>query len=111
MCQDCSLSSNCHTRFHLGRLGLRGPVVEGCIRDPVFLKQIVVPCTQNLINEHIYVNDVANHRTLEWVKNLPGTITSRIELGRRNSSTYAFIKRPMIAGKSLLYEACIQQMV
>jgi serine/threonine protein kinase len=111
MCQNCSQVGDCHTRFHVGHLGLQGPILEGCIRDPMFLKQIVVPCKQNPINENIYINDIANHRTLEWTQNLPGTATSRVELGLRNGTTYAFIKRPMIAGKSLLYEACIQQMV
>ena len=111
MCQNCSQSTDCHTRFNVSRLGLVAPVLEGCIRDPIFLKQIIVPCTQNPINEYIYINDTVNHRLLEWVKNLPGTMSSSVDLGRRNGSTYAFNKKPMIEGKSLLYEACIQQMV
>jgi serine/threonine protein kinase len=48
------------------------------------------------------------------LKPLPGSTYSHIELGRRSvnhQSTYAFIKRPLIPGRSLLYEACIQQIV
>lgn len=115
MCHNCSSTTDCHTRFNVSRLGLQAPILEGCIRDPVFLKQIIVPCTQNLINEHVYINSINTitntTQSLKWVKNLPGTATSRVELGLRNGTTYVFIKRPMIEGKSLLYEACIQQMV
>jgi len=48
------------------------------------------------------------------LKPLPGSTYSHIELGRRTTnhqSHYVFIKRPLIPGRSLLYEACIQQIV
>jgi len=79
----------------------------------MFLSQIVVPCSQHLLDESMYIYSPT--KTLQWLQNLPGSTFSRVELGTRilssASSQYAFIKRPLIQGKSLLYEACIQYIV
>jgi serine/threonine protein kinase len=105
MCSDCS----CNTVFDLSAVGLQG---IGCIRNPVFLASIKVPSNQNIVNPAEYIHTV--DKTLVRLKNLPGSTYSHIELGRRTyrgSSQYVFIKRPIINGRSLLYEACIQQIV
>jgi serine/threonine protein kinase len=78
----------------------------------MFLAQIAVPCSQNMLNESLYIQTPT--KTLQWAQNLPGSTFSRVELGTRcvdSTTQYAFIKRPLISGKSLLYEACIQQLV
>ena len=106
MCGDCS---NCKTIFDLGHVGLQG---KGCIRNPMFLAQIAVPCSQNMLNESLYIQTPT--KTLQWTQNLPGSTFSRVELGTRcvdGTTQYAFMKRPLISGKSLLYEACIQYIV
>jgi serine/threonine protein kinase len=105
MCSDCS----CNTVFDLSAVGLEG---IGCIRNPAFLASIKVPCHQNIVNpvEYIHTAD----KSLVMLRNLPGSTYSHIELGRRTYkgvSQYVFIKRPIINGRSLLYEACIQQIV
>ena len=102
---DCS----CNTVFDLTRIGLTG---SGCIRDPRFMASIRVPCYQNLLNERIYIQTPG--LTLEWIQNVAGPTFSRVELARRTQggmSSIVFIKRPLIAAKSLLFEACIQQIV
>jgi len=102
---DCS----CNTVFDLSRIGLQG---VGCIRDPRFMASIKVPCSQSILDEHVYIQEP--YKSLEWIKNLPGATFSRIELGTRivrDTGTTVFIKRPLIASKSLLFEACIQQLV
>ena len=110
MCIDCE----CDTWFDLTRVGLQG---EGCIRNQAFLSSIRVPCTHNPINQHAYIQTAT--KTLQWVSNLPGSTFSRVELGVRQTSLpgqplksqTVFIKRPLLPGKSLLHEACIQQIV
>ena len=110
MCAEC----DCHTWFDLTRVGLQG---EGCIRNQAFLSSVHVPCTQNPINQHTYIQ--TDKKTLQWVSNLPGSTFSRVELGLRLvvipgcsfKSQNVFIKRPLLPGKSLLHEACIQQIV
>ncbi len=95
--------------FDLALVGLIG---SGCIRDPMFLASIQVPCSQNILNPNEYIH--RPDRSLLMLQPLPGSTYSYIELGKRNTradSTYAFIKRPLLAGRSLLYEACIQQIV
>ena len=102
---DCS----CNTVFDLSRIGLVG---LGCIRDPRFMASIEVPCSQSILDEHRYIQQP--YLSLEWIQNLPGATFSRIELGLRvdhGSTTTVFVKRPLIPGKSLLFEACIQQLV
>lgn len=104
MCVQCG--HVCNTWFDLRRIGLQG---EGCIRNTAFLSNIQVPCTQNVINPRIYVQQPS--RRLTALKTMPGATYSRIEIGQDISNQHVFIKSPLIPGKSLLYEACIQQMV
>ena len=111
MCKCCSdLSGVCNTFFDLSAVGLQG---QGCIRDPRFLASIQVPYQQNIVNPSEYIH--TTDKTLQMLRPLPGSTYSHIELGRRTlkqgQSHYAFIKRPIIPGRSLLYEACIQQIV
>lgn len=105
MSSDCS----CNTVFDLAAIGLQG---HGCIRDPLFLASIKVACSHNILNSNEYIH--TPEKTLVMLKPLPGSTYSHIELGKRTvnrQSHYAFIKRPLISGRSLLYEACIQQIV
>ena len=102
---DCS----CNTVFDLSLIGLVG---KGCIRDPRFMASIEVPCSQNILDERVYIQEP--YKSLVWIQNLPGATFSRIELGTRTTKddkTTVFIKRSLIASKSLLFEACIQQLV
>ena len=99
MCLDCS---GCSTWFDLSKVGLSG---EGCIRSAAFLSSIRVPCTQNVVAPTLYT------RTLTAIRPLPGATFSRIELGHSSVYGSVFIKSPLLPGKSLLYEACIQQIV
>lgn len=107
MCSCCG--ELCNTVFDLSAVGLQG---IGCIRNPVFMRSIKVPCQQNVVNPAEYIH--TTEKSLTVLRNLPGSTYSHIELGRRTikgHSHYAFIKRPIINGRSLLYEACIQQIV
>jgi len=101
MCLD---GSNCTTWFDMAMVGL--PSAQGCIRDAAFLSAIRVPCTQHIITPSLYTP------TLTAIRPLPGSTYSRIELGTTSPhGTQVFIKSPLLPGKSLLYEACIQQLV
>lgn len=102
---DCS----CNTVFDLALIGLRG---KGCIRDPRFMASIEVPCSQSILDEHVYIQEP--YKSLSWIQNLSGATYNRIELGHRvirSATTTVFVKRPLIPSKSLLFEACIQQLV
>jgi len=111
MCPNCC--SPCKTWYDLRRIGLTG---EGCIRDAAFLSGIAstIPCLQNVIIPNVYIQ--TPHKTLTALQSMPGATFSRIEIGKRVvphpvPMNYVFIKSPLIPGKSLLYEACIQQIV
>ena len=113
MCIDCGFT--CQTLFDLERIGLEG---KGCIRIPLFLSSIQIPCKQNIINPSVYIQ--SPYKILETVANLSGSSFSIVELGLRTvkqpyggsfHQQRVFIKRPLVPGKSLLYEACIQQIV
>jgi serine/threonine protein kinase len=112
MCQKCKqkgVTGGCNTWFDLSRIGLAG---TGCVRDPEFLASIHVSSTQDILNQLLYIN--SGGRLLQWVGNMPGAKYSRVELGLRQAGAdlrHVFVKRPLLPGKSLLYEACIQQIV
>lgn len=112
MCQKCrreGAAGGCNTWFDLTRIGLVG---AGCIRDPEFLASIHVPSTQDILNQLLYIN--GGGKLLQCIRTLPGPKYSRVEMGVRQEGAdlrHVFIKRPLLPGKSLLYEACIQQIV
>ncbi len=114
MCRKCGISGvgGCKTWFDLRRIGLAG---QGCVRDPEFLASIRVPSAHNLIDPSIYIE--RGGLRLQAVRPMPGAMYSFVEVGARQDVSgtggieYVFIKRPMVGGKSLLYEACLQQIV
>ena len=131
MCRKCGIVGvgGCKTWFDLRRIGLSG---QGCIRDPEFMASIRVSTAHDLLDPSVYIQ--RGGLRLQAVRPMPGAMYSYVEIGVRQdvsnatsaSATdasadasadatggmhYVFIKRPMVIGKSLLYEACMQQMV
>ncbi len=107
MCID---KEKCGCWISLHSLGIKS---EGCIRDTQWLRSIKVPCSQSLINNKIYANH--NNIQLSFIKNVAHGSFGSIDLAsftdRFGIKKDVYVKKPIIQGKSLLYEACIQKLV
>lgn len=89
-----------------------GILSSGCLRDSTWLSTISVLCNQSLFNQAVYI-DLPNVK-LTCVKTVSqgkfGSIDEAVyETATKKQKVY--VKRPIIAGKNLLYEACIQKLV
>jgi len=106
----CLEGEKCGCWISLHAFGIKS---EGCIRDSQWLQSIQVPCSQSLINQIYLVNQ--NGDKLTYIRTVAHGSFGSIDLGlhedRFGKKKEVYIKRPIIAGKSLLYEACIQKLV
>ena len=100
----------CDSIVSLKPFGLTG---TGCIRDSVWLASIKVPCNQSLLVPVQYID--TPERKLCHIKTAATGKFGAIEIANRTDasgiSTAVFVKKPRIAGKSLLYEALLQNKV
>jgi serine/threonine protein kinase len=106
MCKD---EARCNYWVSLISVGIP---VEGCIRDTTWLRTIRVPCNHSIINDSYYVDNGTTK--LQCISNIAHGTFGTIDIGilTMNSITKrVYIKKPIRATKSLLYEACIQKLV
>lgn len=106
MCKD---EHKCRAWISLESIGVQA---QGCLRDTCWLNSISVPSSHSIFNSSIYID--LPHEKLTAVKNVAHGTFGNIDLAiykSGNSSTELYVKRPIIPGKSLLYEACIQKLV
>jgi serine/threonine protein kinase len=105
----CVHNIRCGAWISLDSIGISA---EGCLRNSAWLQTLSLPSSHSTSNPMIYVDvpqrritclktvshgsfgyiDVAQEQTIEGVKEV-------------------YVKRPILPGKSLLYEACIQKWV
>jgi serine/threonine protein kinase len=105
----CNKNKKCPAWISLDYIGIKE---QGCLRDPKWLYSIVAPCNQSILNQYLYI-DTKSER-LQYLKNVAHGKFGYIDSGyyeNPNSRIDVYMKRPIIAGKSLLYEACIQKLV
>jgi serine/threonine protein kinase len=85
---------------------------EGCLKNASWVKSIMVPCHQSLLNPHMYI-DMSTTK-LTCIKNMAHGSFGFIDLGfyeTTEESKEVYVKRPIVPGRSLLYEACMQTIV
>lgn len=105
----CIKDKKCRAWISLESVGING---SGCLKQTDWLSTLSVPCHHSLLNQLTYI-DTPNEK-LVCVKNVAhgkfGYIDSAIyEVD--NKKTDVYVKRPILPGRSLLYEACIQKLV
>lgn len=106
MCNDKSL---CRAWISLEQFGINA---KGCLRDSTWLNAIKIPCNQSIFNQSIYI-DLPNLK-INSIRNVAHGTFGSIDLATYDSENRhceVYVKRPITAGKSLLYEACIQKLV
>jgi serine/threonine protein kinase len=104
MCFD---KRKCQAWISLESLGLP---YQGCLKDSTWLSSIHIPIRQT--NQSAYVD--TPHRKLVSLKTVSSGAFGHIDLGHyewNDTHSEVYIKRPIITGGTLLYEACIQKLV
>lgn len=105
----CNKDKRCRAWISLDSIGIN---VQGCLKNTDWLNSICIPCNQSILNQNIYI-DLKTEK-LQCLKNVAHGKFGYIDSGfyeNKNKHTDVYIKRPIIFGKSLLYEACIQKLV
>lgn len=105
----CLKDKKCRAWISLDSIGISS---QGCLTDSNWLNSIVIPCRHSFLNPNIYI-DLPNNKLI-CTKNVAhgkfGYIDSALyETDSKQIKVY--VKRPILSGKSLLYEACIQKLV
>jgi len=107
---DMCCCGACDSIVSLNAFGLDG---SGCIRDSGWLASIKVPCNQSLLVPVMYID--THERKLCHIKTAATGKFGAIEIANRTDasgiSSAVFVKKPRIAGRSLLYEALLQNKV
>jgi serine/threonine protein kinase len=110
----CINDDKCCCWISLHTLGINS---EGCVKDSKWLHSIQVSCTQSLMNQSVLMN--VGNKNIQYIKTVAhgsfgsidlATYEEILESGIKKKRDI-YIKRPIFAGKSLLYEACIQKLV
>jgi serine/threonine protein kinase len=105
MCRE----KRCRAWISLESMGIPA---QGCLRDSKWFNSIIVPCHHSILNQTKYID--LPDRKLICVKNVAhgkfGFI-DRAHYESQNKHSEVYVKRPILPGKSLLYEACIQKLV
>ena len=107
----CNKNKKCCAWISLDSIGI-SPAPKGCLRNTTWLRSLDIPCSQPILNQLQYIKSPTE--SLKCINNVAhgtfGYIDSAIyKTSDRNIEVY--VKRPIIPGKSLLYEACIQKLV
>lgn len=103
----CFENRKCQAWISLDSLGLPH---QGCLKNSSWLSTIRVPIVQT--NSHTYLD--LPHRKLLSLKTVSSGAFGHIDFGIHEldkKQEEVYIKRPILAGGTLLYEACIQKLV
>jgi serine/threonine protein kinase len=105
----CIQSYHCGAWISLESIGI---AAQGCLRTPEWLQHISLPIYQSIVNPSIYID--LPHQTLTCTKNASHGAFGFIDLAvvkTSEGSKDLYVKRPIMLGKSLLQEACLQSLV
>lgn len=105
----CCKERKCRSWISLEALGIAG---HGCLKDSTWINSLIIPSNQSIFNPAIYID--LPTKKLVCVKNVAHGKFGYIDFvtfETKNSKTEVYVKRPIVSGKSLLYEACIQKLV
>ena len=107
----CNKNKKCCAWISLDSIGI-SPAPKGCLRNTTWLRSLVIPCNQPILDQLQYIK--LPTESLKCINNVAhgtfGYIDSAL-YKTADKSIEVYVKRPIIPGKSLLYEACIQKLV
>ena len=108
----CIKNKKCCAWISLDSIGI-SPVPKGvCLRNNIVLHSLVISCSQPILDQLQYIKSPTE--SLRCINNVAhgafGYIDSAL-YKTSDKSIEVYVKRPIIPGKSLLYEACIQKLV
>jgi serine/threonine protein kinase len=105
----CKKDRKCCAWISLDSLGISA---QGCLRDSYWLQTLSIPSNQSIFNQALYI-DLPTEK-LMYIKNVAHGKFGYIDLAQYNTHikhSEVYVKRPILPGKSLLYEACVQKLV
>jgi serine/threonine protein kinase len=105
----CVKEKRCRAWISLDSIGIHA---QGCLRDSSWIQSITVPCSQPIFNQERYID--LPDKKLTCLTNESHGKFGYIDLALydiNSKRSEVFVKRPILSGKSLLYEACIQKLV
>lgn len=103
------IQKTCDAHVSLNSVGISA---QGCLRKSDWLRQLSIPSSQSIINPSIYVFTPTVKITC--IKNIAHGSFGYIDTAWYETSAgkrEVYVKRPIISGKSLLQEACVQKFV
>lgn len=105
----CNQRSVCDAWISLESVGV---ATQGCLRGSEWLYRVPIPSSQSIINQLVYVD--TSTVKITCIKNVSHGAFGYIDLALYQTPSVTmevYVKRPILAGKSLLQEACIQKLV
>jgi len=103
------IQKQCDAFVSLDSVGISA---QGCLRKSDWLKYLPIPSSQSIINPSVYVS--TSTVKITCIKNISHGTFGYIDTAWYETSAgkkEVYVKRPIISGKSLLQEACIQKFV
>ena len=102
------LNEKCNVWLSLDSIGIP---YSGCLRESSWINNINLPIQQSISNPYIYI-DLPTEK-LVCIKNVAHGKFGYIDVAKYDNgkSQDVYVKRPIISGNSLMYEACIQKLV
>jgi len=105
----CLENRKCPAWISLESLGLP---FQGCLKHSAWISSLSIPIHQSANHPTLYVD--LPHKKLVCVKNVSSGAFGFIDFGYLETAVKqdeVYMKRPILAGGSLLYEACVQKLV
>lgn len=99
----------CNAWISLDSVGI---AAEGCLRSSQWIRNITIPCLQSALHPSIYIDDPSI--TLTCIKTVYHGSFGCIDLAHYKTPEGVkdvYVKRPLLPGKNLLYEACVKILV
>jgi serine/threonine protein kinase len=105
----CVKEKRCRAWISLDSIGIHA---QGCLRDSSWINSITIPCNQPIFSQDLYI-DLPDKKLLHLTNESHGKFgyidLASYEVNSKKIDVY--VKRPIINGRSLLYEECIQKLV
>jgi serine/threonine protein kinase len=108
----CIKNKKCCAWISLESIGISPAPKGGCLRNNIWIHSLAISCSQPILDQLQYIKSPTE--SLRCINNVAhgtfGYIDSAV-YKKENRSIEVYVKRPIIPGRSLLYEACIQKLV
>jgi serine/threonine protein kinase len=105
----CNKEKRCRAWISLESIGIHA---QGCLHNTSWINSISISSSQNILHQDLYINLPNIRLKLKNVESQGNFGYIDLAVFEKDShKTEVYVKRPIIQGKSLLYEACIQKLV